>query len=195
MTGLGEKHREASVDINVTTHIADIISLMQSNNISDVIIVGFSYGGMVATGVANKMYERIRFVIYLDAFFPLSGQSLFDIFGDKITKSLQALTESFGNGWLLPFFDTYDTRLTDQPVGTGKERIHYRTDLFDSVPAVYVECIEKPSSWTFTPVLKAIADCRREAGWDVRSFASDHFPMHSKPRQLAALIHELCTSV
>lgn len=188
LTGLGEKQHLASPDVDVTSHINDAAAVMENNDVTDGVLVGFSYGGMVATGVADRMRNRIRTLIYLDAFFPLPGQSLFDIFGEKVSKSLLAVTDTFGKGWLLPFFDTYDSRLTDQPKRTGTEKLYYPADMFRFFRTVYIECTAKPESWTFTSILKGIAEGRRRAGWDVREFPSGHFPMNSHPEALAGLL-------
>lgn len=193
LTGLGEKHRDATPDVNVSTHIHDIVDFFERKAIHDCIIVGFSYGGMVVTGAVEHIEKRIRSIIYLDAFFPLPGQALFDVFGEKITKSLQAMADAFGHGWLLPYFNKYDDRLTDQPIMTGKEQIYYRTELLASFDPVYIECTEKPRSWAFTPVLEEIARQRREAGWKIQTFPSDHFPMNSKPERLALLFDRLAS--
>lgn len=191
LTGLGEKHHLAVPDINVSTHIRDVSAVIEKNALSGFVLVGFSYGGMAATGIAAQYRERIAKLVYLDAFFPLPGQSLFDIFGKKVSKSLLAMTDAFGKGWLLPFFDAYDSRLTDQPKQTGMEKIHYPENLFETLAPVYIECTAKDPAWTFTPILKRIAAERRNAGWDVRNFPSGHFPMSSHPEELAQFFHTL----
>ena len=191
LTGLGEKRHLASPEVNVSTHVCDVASVFEENTMNDCVLVGFSYGGMVATGVARKYTEQIEKLIYLDAFFPVPGQSLFDIFGKKVSKSLLAMTDAFGDGWLLPFFDAYDSRLTDQPKQTGTEKIYYYPERLRKLQPVYTECTKKDSSWTFTPILQRIADERRNAGWDVREFPSGHFPMNSHPAELAQHLNEL----
>lgn len=190
-SGLGEKSPLADPSIGISTHVSDIRNFMEEHRIDRCILVGFSYAGMVATAASEFLRPHIDLLIFLDAFVPRPGESLFHIFGEKISKSLLSSAEAFGKGWLLPFFDSYDSRLTDQPVKTGLETVDYDTEVFSSIPKLYIECTEKDPQWVFTPVLKRIARERRKEGWDVRELDSDHFPMHSTPESLAALIDSL----
>ena len=78
-TGLGERAHLASPAVDLDTHIKDIIGVLEMEDLRDVVLIGHSYGGMVATGVADRARERIAQLIYLDAFVPKDGQSLFDL--------------------------------------------------------------------------------------------------------------------
>lgn len=84
LTGLGERAHLLSDDINLDTHITDIASLIEVEDLRDVIIVGHSYGGMVITGVADRVSDRIANIVYLDAANPLDGQSMLDVAGPII---------------------------------------------------------------------------------------------------------------
>lgn len=72
-TGLGERSHLSSPDLTLETHIQDIANVLFYEDLTDVVLIGHSYGGMVATGVADRASERIRQVIYLDAFVPRDG--------------------------------------------------------------------------------------------------------------------------
>lgn len=78
LAGLGDRRHLLSADIDLATHIEDIVSLLFHEDLSGVILVGHSYGGMVATGVADAAAERIQRLVYLDAAIPQSGESLLD---------------------------------------------------------------------------------------------------------------------
>jgi pimeloyl-ACP methyl ester carboxylesterase len=78
-TGVGERSHLAEMKITLSTHIQDIVNVIEYENLSDVILCGHSYGGMVITGVAARIGERVRTLFYLDAFLPEDGQSLFDL--------------------------------------------------------------------------------------------------------------------
>ena len=80
-TGLGERSHLASPDIDLDTHIRDVINVLEFEDLTDIVLVGHSYGGMVATGVADGARERVGQVIYLDAFVPEDGKSLTDYLG------------------------------------------------------------------------------------------------------------------
>ncbi|MGZ0244868.1 MAG: alpha/beta fold hydrolase, partial [Alphaproteobacteria bacterium] len=75
LTGLGERSHLLSPDIDLETHIADVINLLVWEELNDVILVGHSYGGMVITGVADQAKDRLRHIVYLDAFLPADGES------------------------------------------------------------------------------------------------------------------------
>ena len=78
LTGLGERSHLLSADIDADTHVLDIVNTLKWRELSDVILVGHSYGGIVVTGVAGQCPERVRALVYLDAFAPeVSGVSLF----------------------------------------------------------------------------------------------------------------------
>ena len=78
-TGVGERAHLADYHITLATHVHDVANVIEYENLSDVILCGHSYGGMVITGVAASLGERIKSLVYLDAFVPEDGQSLFDL--------------------------------------------------------------------------------------------------------------------
>src|SRR5260221_7026567 len=78
-TGLGERVHLANVSIDLETHIADILNVIKYEDLRDIVLVGHSYGGMVATGVADRARDRVAQLIYIDAFVPEDGQSLLDL--------------------------------------------------------------------------------------------------------------------
>jgi len=75
-TGIGERAHHASENITLETHIRDVAGCIEAEEISDIILVGHSYGGMVITGVADRMADSIKALVYLDAFVPEDGESL-----------------------------------------------------------------------------------------------------------------------
>ena len=83
LTGLGERYHLGSPETNLSTHIQDVLELMDYENLTDIVLVGHSYGGMVITGVADRIPERIAHLVYLDAFLPRDGQALVDMDGTR----------------------------------------------------------------------------------------------------------------
>ena len=79
-TGLGERSHLLTKDVNVSTHITDIVNTFKWEDISDAVLVGHSYGGLVISGVANRIPGKLRSIVFLDAFLPDDGDAL-------ITKS------------------------------------------------------------------------------------------------------------
>src|SRR5437764_2913335 len=87
LTGQGERAHLFSGAINLSTHIEDVLGVFRFERLSDVVLVGHSYGGMVVTGVADRIPERIKHLVFLDAFQPADGQSLFDLTGQSPSAS------------------------------------------------------------------------------------------------------------
>src|ERR1700757_751905 len=79
LTGIGERKHLLSRDIDLDTHIEDVIGVIDEEDLSDIVLVGHSYGGMVITGVADRVPEKVASLVYLDAFVPESGQSLLNV--------------------------------------------------------------------------------------------------------------------
>jgi pimeloyl-ACP methyl ester carboxylesterase len=83
LTGQGDRSHLASPDVGVTLHIQDVVNFIEWENLRDVVLVGHSYGGMVITGVVDRLPERFKHVIYLDAFLPEDGESAYGTFGPE----------------------------------------------------------------------------------------------------------------
>lgn len=79
LTGLGDRSHLYNADIDVSVHVQDVVSLIEMEDLSEVVLVGWSYGGMVATGTLARVQERIASMVYLDAFWPENGQSVLDM--------------------------------------------------------------------------------------------------------------------
>ena len=86
LTGLGERAHLASPSVTLSTHIADVTTLIDFEDIEDIILVGHSYGGMVITGAASQRAKKIRALVYIDAFVPEDGQALWDLINDEGRK-------------------------------------------------------------------------------------------------------------
>src|SRR5580698_7000937 len=79
LTGVAERSHLLTPHINVDTHILDVVNLMKWQELKDVVLVGHSYGGMVISGVAEKMEKSIASFVMLDAFMPENGQAVIDM--------------------------------------------------------------------------------------------------------------------
>lgn len=84
LTGLGDRAHLLSEAVDLDLHIRDVVALVESEDLHEVILVGHSYGGMVITGAADRVAERIGRLVYLDAANPVNGQSLVDVAGPVI---------------------------------------------------------------------------------------------------------------
>ena len=99
-TGLGEREHLAEPSVDLETHIRDILNVIRYEDLRDIALIGHSYGGMVATGVADRARDRITQLIYRDAFVPNDGQSLLDL-NEPARRQTTDLAKS-GDGWRVP---------------------------------------------------------------------------------------------
>jgi pimeloyl-ACP methyl ester carboxylesterase len=104
LTGLGERAHLARPEIGLEIHVRDITSVIEYEDLHNVILVGNSSGGMVMTGVADHMPERIARLVFLDAFVPTDGQSMLDVIPPDRRPAMEAFVQKEGDGWLLPRF-------------------------------------------------------------------------------------------
>src|SRR6476646_3279103 len=96
-TGLGERVHLANPSIDLDSHIEDVLNVIRYEDLRDIVLVGHSYGGMVATGVADRARDSVKQLIYIDAFVPKEGQSLLDLY-EVDRARVQELARS-GDGW------------------------------------------------------------------------------------------------
>jgi pimeloyl-ACP methyl ester carboxylesterase len=89
-TGVGERSHQSAENITLETHIRDVCGCIEWEELNDVILVGHSYGGMVITGVADRMAGRIRALVYLDAFVPEHGDSLIGLLPKALPPEVSA---------------------------------------------------------------------------------------------------------
>ena len=101
-TGLGERVHLASPQVDLETHIADMLGVLQFEDLRAVVLIGHSYGGMVATGVADRAPERVAQLVYVDAFVPRDGQCLFDLLGAEGSARMREAARTVGDGWRTP---------------------------------------------------------------------------------------------
>jgi pimeloyl-ACP methyl ester carboxylesterase len=122
LTGLGERAHLAGPHTNLSTHIQDIVAIIESEDLRDVVLVGHSYGGMAITGAADRIPERIAHLVYLDALLPADGEACSDLEGFD-----QVLAMRIEDGWLLRPPDLPNlARLPSRghPMGTLTEKLH-----------------------------------------------------------------------
>ena len=194
-TGIGERSHLAHAGIDLNTHITDVLNMLHCEDLSDVILVGHSYGGMVATGVADRATERIAHLVYLDAFAPRHGDSVLSLQPGDIRARMREGARTLGDGWLVPANPLPpDTRPEDvawstprrvmQPLKTFEQAIEL-TGAVNALPTSYIYCQK------FGPgdVFRQCADrARSEAGWKYHEMDASHNPHITVPNELAALL-------
>src|SRR5438270_4973331 len=152
-TGLADRFRDLSASVGLATHIEDVAALLFCEDLNNVVLVGHSYGGMVATGVADREPGRIARIIYLDAFVPEDGQSVLGLHSPEQRQRLREIAELHGAGWLMPPSPLaadvtpgdaawLKARRKPQPLKTFEEPIRL-TGAAAGLPRSYIYCTRK----------------------------------------------------
>lgn len=102
LTGLGERSHLLTPEVNLETHILDVVNLVRWEELSDIVLCGHSYAGCVVTGVADRLPDRIRSLVYLDAFILEDGESHIGNLPPERARRLQELADTKGEGWKVP---------------------------------------------------------------------------------------------
>ena len=145
LTGLGDKHHLAHKDINLSTHINDVVNAIIFEDLKDVILVGHSYGGMVITGVADSIPHRIKKLIYLDAIVPHDGESAFQALSHGKEVSISSITTA-DEHFLIPAWvrDTTKTpRDVPHPIKTMTQSLLLKNNERLVLPTTYVFTAEE----------------------------------------------------
>jgi pimeloyl-ACP methyl ester carboxylesterase len=198
LTGLGDRAHLASRDIGLETHVDDVLGVLETEDLSGVVLVGHSYAGMVVTAVADRAAARISRLVYLDAVVPGSGQCLYDRAPPQLRERWEEQARVSGDGWRLPVAvatpqflglkDEVDVswvmpRLTPHPIQTLRDAARLSA-AFPQVPRSYLNCIgDKPFGQPRTMQADGIDDYH-----EVRS---GHDAMVVAPEEVAALLRKL----
>jgi len=185
LTGQGERSHLASTNIDLDTHIQDVVNVILWENLHDVVLVGHSYGGMVVTGVADRVPERIKRVVYLDALLPENGES---VMGARPSRNIPLEVQ---NGFILPNWvkgnppPPHDVPMPakcfSQPIILTNQAV--------KVPATYILTVDvgkTPAQDDFYKFYKR-AQAR---GWPVQIMVGDHNVQRTHPQELARLLEQ-----
>jgi pimeloyl-ACP methyl ester carboxylesterase len=193
-TGLGERAHLARPDIDLSTHIQDVLAVIEIEDLKDITLIGHSYGGMVATGVADKVADRIARVIYLDAFAPTEGQSLFDLLGPDAEARMRAGATKHGEGWKIPPIQPpADTSPEDiawtgprrrpQPIKTFEQKM--QLTMTTTPPRHYIYATKNAPGDVFR---QFNARAKSESGWRYHEIDASHNPHVTCPDVLMQLL-------
>jgi pimeloyl-ACP methyl ester carboxylesterase len=188
LTGLGEREHLNSPDVDLQTHIDDVVNLILYEDLHDVVLTGHSYGGMVITGVIDRIPDRILHVVFLDAAVPDDGTSLWDLFGGP-PKDDERFKDGFMQvPWVKP--GTSPPHSVKQSIKCFNEPVSYKNPAALALPVTYVAFVPKDKSaderaTTDKSWKRAVA-----RGWTIRTFPGTHVAMVEDPRGLATLIEQ-----
>ncbi len=194
LTGYGERSHLASPAINLDTHIQDAVNVLEYEDLNQVVLVGHSYGGMVITGVADRVPRRLRQLVYLDAFVPRDGETVLDLAApdelglDPPSLGQRLRAQARAGAWQLPPPEG-EPRRSPVLVNTATQPIRL-TAAVASLPRAFIRCTGRnrgPSADFNVSAERA----RTEPGWKYYELAAGHAAPWQAPVDVGSLLTRL----
>ncbi len=213
LTGMGERaHLSPGEPVGLGVHIDDIVAVLEFERLRDVVLCGASYGGLPATGAADRAPDRVRLLVYIDGLVPVPGRPPLDQFPAGFAGLVRDGLAEHGPAWRVPMppglFDAlipagsvpeavrqdYRRRIRAHPAATFTEPI-VLTSALDSVPRAFVRCTagEWAEQAGGDPVAAGAARAR-DAGWAYREISVGHDPQVFDDEGIARLLAGLAAA-
>jgi pimeloyl-ACP methyl ester carboxylesterase len=213
LTGLGERSHLASPEVDVDTYVADVVNLVEYEDLHDVVLVGHSYAGLVVTAVADRIPTRIALLAYLDSGPMPDGTAYLDMQPPAAKELIERLAEESGDGWQIPVPSWEDlegvmgasleglgqaersrmrARAVAQPLRTWTQPVSLKNPAREHLAKLLITC-----SFPLVQVQQMIADGHpwfaelASPQWSFLELPTGHWPMFSVPDQLADLLQDL----
>lgn len=216
LTGLGDRAHLANTSIDLDTHITDVLGVLDYEDLSDAVLVGHSYAGLVVAGAADRRPERLNAVVYLDCSPLPDGMAISDIQTPEQREAQRYAVETDGNGWRWPVPDrtTLETgqfgstagltdehfamiaqRGTPQPYATFTSPLRLEHQSPPGVRRAVIFCTAGGITVAAVRELLARGDPRAapfaDPDWDLRELPTGHWAMLSAPDQVADTLHDI----
>ncbi|WP_128800987.1 MULTISPECIES: alpha/beta fold hydrolase [unclassified Streptomyces] len=205
LTGYGERAHLLGPEVGLDTHVEDVVALIREQQLTDVVLVGHSYAGLVISSVANEIPERIAELVYLDAMFPRHGETAVDV--QPITQQLIDLAAQSDSAWRIPplperpapfgLFGVTDpadvawlrSMLSDQPVRCLQQPVRLDNPAADAIPRTHIHCVGgQPEGITRRPVPPVQPNGTPAQVWEL---PTGHDCMITMPAELSDLLLKL----
>ena len=200
LTGLGEKKHLLSSKITIETFIEDVVNHIVFENLYNIILVGHSFAGSVISGVADRLKDRIKKLIYFDAMILIDGQKPFDITPKETVEQRIELAKKFGNNISIPApsadaFGVFDIKksllleekLTPHPLSAFQSKLILKNEVGNGIPLSYIFCTK--------PVYKSLESSRevvRKMKWPIFELNAGHDAMLTHPKETLNLLMKIC---
>ena len=196
LTGIGERQHLTSPEVGLSTHIDDVVNLVTCEDLDSIVLLGFSYGGMVVTGALAQIADRVRHLVYLDALVPEDGQSVSSITG------IDAAGLTGTSGWLIPptpreLATPEKTawaarRRSPQPVRTFTEPVSLPRPLADhDLSLTYIKATADEQEAEDSGFWQAANRAGASERWRYEEIATNHMIPLMAPDQLAGLLLDI----
>jgi pimeloyl-ACP methyl ester carboxylesterase len=197
LTGLGERSHLMSPGIDLDTHIQDIVNVFHWEELSDVVLCGHSYGGMVITGVSDRIADKVRSLVYLDAFVPANGQSVTDFLPPDLMSGMRDDARQNGGGYLLTPIPAEVFKLNERdagwvdrmcvkhPLACFEQKIRLTGAFFQVPRHSYVLATGYGPPQPFIAVAERL---KQNKNWKVANFSCGHDVMLDLPQETAEVL-------
>lgn len=195
-TGVGERAHLANPAIDLNSHIEDVLAVIKYEDLRDIVLIGHSYGGMVATGVADRARDKIAQLIYLDAFVPKDGQSLLDL--NEVARARMQEAAKSGDGWRVPpnptppdtspaDVDWLSARRVDMPIKCFEAKLKLQGGPL-TLPRSYIYATRITPADTFGPFAR---EAKNDRAWNYYEIDASHSANVTAPEALMALLQKI----
>lgn len=195
LSGVGERSHLLSRQVDLETHIADVVNLIRWEQLSDVVLCGHSYGGCVVTGAADRIANRIQALVYVDAFVPENGQSLHDTLpAEQRNAQVRGAVET-GDGWKVPPIpaEVFNVNARDrawvtqqrtpQSLSTFQQPIRLTGAIDQITNVTYILA----TGWEHSPFPQFFEKAKAK-GWKKLTMACGHDVLLDKPEELLEIL-------
>jgi pimeloyl-ACP methyl ester carboxylesterase len=197
LTGLGERAHLLSRSVNISTHIADVLGVLEAEALENVVLAGHSYCGIVITGVAARAKARLRQLVYLDSAIVEDGGTWAGVAPPAVAAERRRLAQESSGGLSMPVpkaevfglrepkdLEWVQRRLTPHPFACYEETMRWGGPVGNGLPKVYVDCTDPAYAG-----LAALKDrYRGGTGWPFTELKTGHDAMVSAPEGTAKLL-------
>ena len=194
LTGLGDRAHLERPGIDLDLHVQDVVALLETEDLRDVVLLGHSYGGMVVTGAAERCAGRIRRLVYLDAFVPENGKCALDYVAPERAAAFRKEGEQFGTvappplalwGLVKPEHVAFaKPRETRHPFHTFTQPVRLANPAAAALPKTFIYC-SSPATGSFDGFA---AKYRNDSAWRFHELKTGHDAMILAPDELAAIL-------
>jgi pimeloyl-ACP methyl ester carboxylesterase len=197
LTGLGERSHLMCAGINVSTHVTDVVNVMKWERLTDVVLCGHSYGGLVISGVTEQMASAIRSIVYLDAFVPKNGEAAQDLTGPAVRELARGAQERGELGMPPRSAEAFGVNAADrawvdslcvpQPIGSFTEKMAL-TGAADRIPR---KSYIRAKSYANPGFDWALAAAEADPSWRTYGVPCGHDVMVDMPERLSEILLEV----
>jgi pimeloyl-ACP methyl ester carboxylesterase len=203
LTAQGDRAHLFSPEVGLDTHVRDVATMLEYEDLSEVIVVAHSYGGMVATTVAEEARGRLARLIYIDAFVPTDGQSTLELFPPKFQEIFRARARD-NDGWRIPGGDFIldiwgvtdpaqrewvGARTAPFPIRCWEQPAKLPANAAAGLPRSFIDCTASLSE-----IFGPFAERARQEAWGYHQLASSHVAWLTHPEELAEIVLRLSES-